>query len=112
VGRIAITELIEHPDKYDGAQVVVSAWLFVAFEHRALYPTRASAGDLSSEPSPIWIDLPKDSPLANPTNGLLVEVEGVFQAGPGGHLGFFDGTIVAIRARAVSEEPLPSSPPN
>jgi hypothetical protein len=91
--RVSMLDLIESPDKYDGA---VKGFLKLEFEGDALYFHKEDFMQALSE-NAVWIDAPKISEDKRKTvSDKYVIVVGRFDARDRGHMGAFRGTINSI----------------
>jgi hypothetical protein len=82
---------------HNGQLVRVSGFLHAEFESVGLYPSRRALEEGSRAPwvalNALWPDEPYWHTKGPAISDRCVTVEGTYSAGPGGHLGMFNGTI-------------------
>ena len=113
--EVALQELAQHPNVYDGRRVRVSGYHHAEFEHSSLSEDPAHINDYDHS---IWLG--GVSGTAKPThvphtNDAYVKVEGTFSGHRGGHLGLWPGEVdrlTKIEIQGEKQTIEPSVPPN
>lgn len=94
---LSLVQLIGNPDKYDGKFVRVEGFLRLEFEGNALY-LHQEDDEHTLTKNAIWVDASPDMmKKRDRLNKKYVLLEGTFDAKDHGHMGFFAGSLHAVR---------------
>jgi len=88
-----IANLLNNPDRYEGALVVIDGEFGAPFEG-------SYVADTSSE-SRLWLSL-ADNPYSDQCR-LSGQLRGIFRTGPSGHLGLYDGELSVLNVDRVDD---------
>lgn len=77
--RVAVVALVVNPDRYEGAEIEVTAWGVLKYEMAALFVTEADYRHLVFE-NAIWLDLPEEPRFPKDAKGYMTVI-GRFHSG-------------------------------
>lgn len=96
---VSIAELLATPERYDGQRVRTHGVFSRGYESSALSDSGQS----------LWLDrgsaMAQDTTPIEPLQGRAVTVEGIFFAGPSGHLGGYPGEIARLTRIVARQAP-------
>ncbi len=105
--NVSLSELLAHPEKYDGKRVSVVGYFHREFEGSFLAVSKIAMEKREYSQS-IWRAGPSSfasKSKISTKNDCWQRVEGIFLKGPGGHLGLWPGEIVRLTCVEVVPPP-------